>query len=88
MVTVDNLVGTGTPDPQIGYWAGNPGADGQQSLTVALNSVKVSGNILAATDFSLTQNLDGSFSGTILADLDNNAANGKETLNFDLDHEQ
>ena len=97
-VAFGNLVGTGTADPQYGYWTRDPGSDGLAgaALAAALD-IAVTNFTLVRPDsttttgtFSdpLTGSVDGSgnpiFSGSLTGDFDNNAGTPNQTVNFTL----
>ncbi|MDP3759708.1 MAG: DUF5801 repeats-in-toxin domain-containing protein, partial [Ramlibacter sp.] len=89
-----NLIGTGTANPQYGYWTRDAGTDG---LGAAALDIAVTGFTLVRPDsttttgtFSdpLTESLDGSgnyvFTGSLTGDFDNNAGTPNQTVGFTL----
>jgi T1SS-143 domain-containing protein len=43
VLTVGNMVGSGTPDPQVGQWSGAFGADGAGGMTLTMNGYTIGG---------------------------------------------
>ena len=84
-----NLVGTGTTDPQTGFWNGGAGADGAANLAVTLDGYEING-VAGAGTFTLTPdsvNPDASgnytYAGSITDDFDGDGS-ADDVLNFDL----
>ncbi len=87
-ISVTNLVGSGTVDPQFGYWASMDGADEIASLVVTLDGYEIHDN--GAGDptnitFEMTGSFNGDyfFTGTITDDFDGNPIT-TDSITFDL----
>jgi Ca2+-binding RTX toxin-like protein len=85
---VGNIAGSGTVDPQIGYWARAVGADVTGFLNVVISGYSIN-NVAGAGTTSLTgpvtlANGDQVFTGTITDDFDGDPLNGLEDLDFTL----
>ena len=81
-----NLVGTGTAEPQTGFWGGAAGADGAADLTVNLTGYTINGEPgEAAPSFTYTEVVDGNvtYAGFIKDDFDGDG-DADDAFNFDL----
>ncbi|MEY9199331.1 hypothetical protein ABIA16_004510 [Sinorhizobium fredii] len=80
-VTVDDLSGGFTEDPQTGDWDHAPGEDGFKSLEVSFDSYQIGANAAVAGS-ALTKDGDFTFTGSITDDF--NGDGDDETVGFTL----
>ncbi|MBF7731665.1 hypothetical protein ISX93_16505 [Pseudomonas sp. N040] len=89
-----NLIGTGTINPQYGYWSDAVGADQPGDLDISLDQfqlVRPNGTTVAGSSYTFDElggSPDGSgaflFAGSLTADFDNNAGTADTTVDFTL----
>jgi hypothetical protein len=88
-LTFGNLVGTGTENPQMGFWSESVGADQPGDLVVTGNGDfdlrDALGNITTGSVTGFDESWDGvSGTGTLTADFDGNGVLDDDPVNFTL----